>query len=186
MYEVNRLLYKINGSNKKKLEELTDLMLKIKVEPVKINDFYSIELFLDYQEIDVPRHLIVGDITLTLVVFSQLEFLGETTIYYNGLVSTKIDYFSYIILRANKILSYFDFVLYYFENRFSKAFNQSLTKIEDTNLYYSIIAEAHGSFTKLLWLEKTNIVMNPKFQKYHDKFEIAANLDVKKFVSLFI
>ncbi len=186
MYDDNRMLYKITGPNKTKLEELTQLMLGIKAEPLKTTGFFSIELFTDFQEIDVPRHLIVGDITLTIVVFSELEYLGQTTTYYNGLITTKTDYFSYIILRTNKLLSYSDFVISYLNNSYSKPFNQALLEIENTNLYHSIISEVHNSFTRPRWREKTNIVMNRNFQNYHDKFKIASNLDVKTFSYLFI
>ncbi|NLB85022.1 MAG: hypothetical protein GX794_02765 [Acholeplasmataceae bacterium] len=186
MYDDNRMFYKITGSNKNKLEELTLLMLGIKLEPLKINNYFSIELFTDFQEINVPRHLIVGDITLTFVVFSPLEYLGEITTYYNGLATTKIDYFSYIILRSDKILSYSDFAINYLKDRYSKEFNQSFLEIENTNLYHSIISEVHNSFTRPKWREKTNVVMNRNFQKHHDKFKLASNLDVKAFSYLFI
>lgn len=186
MFEVDRVFYKLSGLNKDEVERLTSLMLGVNIEAKQNNKFYYIELFLEIVEINVPRHLIIGDLTLILMEFSRMEYFGLTYVYNDGLIEVEHDYFAYITLMNNKLVSYTDFVINYFSERFSKEFNDSLNSIKGSKLYYSIINEAHNSFTQLKWRREVNVVMNRNFELYHSKFKLAKDLTVHEFENLFI
>lgn len=184
----NKIKYfKLIGSNKEKIEEIKNLMIKSYIELRDLNGFYYYQSFKEYNDVNIPMHLITGDIALIVCYgFGRRRYdLFETFIYSEGRVEKFSNDYDLMYIKSRGHITEKEFILKEINNEVKKESYDELIKYSNSKLFESILELSYetyfegdsdiGDFRDIIHY----------IDELYEYFKAGQNLDFETFVSLF-